>query len=242
MGGRAVEGTGLENRQTGNRLVGSNPTPSVAPPLIVACLRPLTPRAYVRRRPLRSISIPRRRASVPAFPGQGGWPGNTRLGRRPKFKLRDQSAGRQIVFNKRPLRDHDAEPVDGCLIGKRCVLELQAAIAIDVVDLRRSDPCRPIGWPVQRAQQYVVRQICRLAQRWGAFEQAGSADREHADLAQDPPIAWPGRRRRARIDADVDILAVEIGVGVRGCDLHVDRHAIGRSIAGKEGKSERSSL
>ena len=28
MGGRAVEGTGLENRQTGNRLVGSNPTPS----------------------------------------------------------------------------------------------------------------------------------------------------------------------------------------------------------------------
>ena len=26
MGGRAVEGTGLENRQTGNRLVGSNPT------------------------------------------------------------------------------------------------------------------------------------------------------------------------------------------------------------------------
>jgi hypothetical protein len=28
MGGRVVEGTGLENRQTGNRLVGSNPTPS----------------------------------------------------------------------------------------------------------------------------------------------------------------------------------------------------------------------
>ena len=28
MGGRAVEGTGLENRQTGDRLVGSNPTPS----------------------------------------------------------------------------------------------------------------------------------------------------------------------------------------------------------------------
>ena len=28
MGGRAVEGTGLENRQAGNRLVGSNPTPS----------------------------------------------------------------------------------------------------------------------------------------------------------------------------------------------------------------------
>ncbi len=30
MGGRAVEGTGLENRQTGNRLVGSNPTPSAS--------------------------------------------------------------------------------------------------------------------------------------------------------------------------------------------------------------------
>ncbi len=29
MGGRAVEGTGLENRRAGNRLVGSNPTPSV---------------------------------------------------------------------------------------------------------------------------------------------------------------------------------------------------------------------
>ena len=28
MGGRVVEGTGLENRQAGNRLVGSNPTPS----------------------------------------------------------------------------------------------------------------------------------------------------------------------------------------------------------------------
>ena len=28
MGGRVVEGTGLENRQAGDRLVGSNPTPS----------------------------------------------------------------------------------------------------------------------------------------------------------------------------------------------------------------------
>lgn len=28
MGGRAVEGTGLENRQACKRLVGSNPTPS----------------------------------------------------------------------------------------------------------------------------------------------------------------------------------------------------------------------
>ena len=28
MGGRAVEGTGLENRQAGDRLVGSNPTVS----------------------------------------------------------------------------------------------------------------------------------------------------------------------------------------------------------------------
>ena len=28
MGGRAVEGTGLENRQTCEGLVGSNPTPS----------------------------------------------------------------------------------------------------------------------------------------------------------------------------------------------------------------------
>ncbi len=28
MGGRAVEGTGLENRQGGNSFVGSNPTPS----------------------------------------------------------------------------------------------------------------------------------------------------------------------------------------------------------------------
>lgn len=28
MGGRAVEGTGLENRQTWKRFVGSNPTPS----------------------------------------------------------------------------------------------------------------------------------------------------------------------------------------------------------------------
>ena len=28
MGGRVVEGSGLENRQAGNRLVGSNPTPS----------------------------------------------------------------------------------------------------------------------------------------------------------------------------------------------------------------------
>jgi len=30
MGGRAVECTGLENRQSRKRLVGSNPTPSVA--------------------------------------------------------------------------------------------------------------------------------------------------------------------------------------------------------------------
>ena len=30
MGGRVVEGTGLENRQAGNRLVGSNPTPSAS--------------------------------------------------------------------------------------------------------------------------------------------------------------------------------------------------------------------
>ncbi len=28
MGGRAVEGTGLENRRTFTRIVGSNPTPS----------------------------------------------------------------------------------------------------------------------------------------------------------------------------------------------------------------------
>ena len=31
MGGRAVEGTGLENRQTRKGLVGSNPTPSANP-------------------------------------------------------------------------------------------------------------------------------------------------------------------------------------------------------------------
>jgi hypothetical protein len=30
MGGRAVEGTGLENRQTLTGLVGSNPTPSAS--------------------------------------------------------------------------------------------------------------------------------------------------------------------------------------------------------------------
>jgi hypothetical protein len=30
MGGRVVEGTGLENRQAGDRLVGSNPTPSAS--------------------------------------------------------------------------------------------------------------------------------------------------------------------------------------------------------------------
>jgi hypothetical protein len=30
MGGRAVEGTGLENRQACKRLVGSNPTPSAS--------------------------------------------------------------------------------------------------------------------------------------------------------------------------------------------------------------------
>ena len=28
MGARVVEGTGLENRHTSNRIVGSNPTPS----------------------------------------------------------------------------------------------------------------------------------------------------------------------------------------------------------------------
>jgi hypothetical protein len=32
MGGRVVEGTGLENRQARERLVGSNPTPSAKPP------------------------------------------------------------------------------------------------------------------------------------------------------------------------------------------------------------------
>ena len=32
MGGRAVEGTGLENRQARERLVGSNPTPSARQP------------------------------------------------------------------------------------------------------------------------------------------------------------------------------------------------------------------
>lgn len=31
MGGRAVEGTGLENRQAREGLVGSNPTPSAKP-------------------------------------------------------------------------------------------------------------------------------------------------------------------------------------------------------------------
>ena len=31
MGGRVVEGTGLENRQASKRLVGSNPTPSAIP-------------------------------------------------------------------------------------------------------------------------------------------------------------------------------------------------------------------
>ena len=31
MGGRAVEGTGLENRQGRESLVGSNPTPSAIP-------------------------------------------------------------------------------------------------------------------------------------------------------------------------------------------------------------------
>src|SRR5437016_2239 len=34
MGGRAVEGTGLENRQGCKLLVGSNPTPSAAPPFL----------------------------------------------------------------------------------------------------------------------------------------------------------------------------------------------------------------
>lgn len=31
MGGRAVEGTSLENWHTGDRIVGSNPTPSAIP-------------------------------------------------------------------------------------------------------------------------------------------------------------------------------------------------------------------
>ncbi len=34
MGGRAVEGTGLENRQTRKGLVGSNPTPSANSPSV----------------------------------------------------------------------------------------------------------------------------------------------------------------------------------------------------------------
>src|ERR1700678_2045860 len=34
MGGRAVEGTGLENRQTRKGLVGSNPTPSTKSPFV----------------------------------------------------------------------------------------------------------------------------------------------------------------------------------------------------------------
>lgn len=44
MGGRAVEGTGLENRRAGNRLVGSNPTPSAMA------------LAFVRRRPRAAIA------------------------------------------------------------------------------------------------------------------------------------------------------------------------------------------
>ena len=41
MGGRAVEGTGLENRQAGDRLVGSNPTPSATELWIRPAQRPL---------------------------------------------------------------------------------------------------------------------------------------------------------------------------------------------------------
>ena len=37
MGGRAVEGTGLENRQTRKGLVGSNPTPSAIVPRLPSC-------------------------------------------------------------------------------------------------------------------------------------------------------------------------------------------------------------
>src|SRR5436189_4901535 len=42
MGGRAVEGTGLENRQGCKLLVGSNPTPSANPPFrsVSDCLAP----------------------------------------------------------------------------------------------------------------------------------------------------------------------------------------------------------
>jgi hypothetical protein len=37
MGGRAVEGTSLENWQGFRPLVGSNPTPSATPPLTAVC-------------------------------------------------------------------------------------------------------------------------------------------------------------------------------------------------------------
>src|SRR6266542_3587652 len=42
MGGRAVEGTGLENRQGRKSLVGSNPTPSASMTIATVCQRLLT--------------------------------------------------------------------------------------------------------------------------------------------------------------------------------------------------------
>ena len=60
MGGRVVEGTGLENRQAGDRLVGSNPTPSATISLTTNSLRSLPPRG-------RPFGRPRSRAPVVEF-------------------------------------------------------------------------------------------------------------------------------------------------------------------------------
>ncbi len=73
MGGRAVEGTGLENRQRGNPFVGSNPTPSASrhaapqPPLPTSapCRRPAQHRTAAFKVP----SWPRGRVRFPPPPG-----------------------------------------------------------------------------------------------------------------------------------------------------------------------------
>jgi hypothetical protein len=66
----------------------------------------------------------------------------------------------------------------------------------------------------------MVLQVRGFAQRC-ALRQAGRTHREQ-DFGQHLAIARPGRRLGPGIDADIDILAVEVGVGVRGGDLHVD--------------------
>ena len=86
---------------------------------------------------------------------------------------------------------------------------------------RGREPGRPILRPIQRAQQHVVREVGG-SRSGGPRSRAGPARRPAAALRRTGGGSPARSAARPGMDADVDVLAIEVGGLVRGGDLHVD--------------------